>query len=403
MRLLALVSVVAVALLAPGCEQKPEPPKKAESKTFEFISVFPDPVLVAKGADSAKAEGTTVKVTATKSAEDQVRELQRIASSGGIDGVAIECIPTAEVTAAVAKCFQAGVPVVTFGSDCFVQLASAIESPAVKAGAVTGRQSFVGMPLSEVGNTLAGLLVTRLGKTRGVVVVLGFDHPSFKAIEDAAVACLKNIPDLQVKGPIHVANTEAAVKEAVDAAIREEKNIQGWVILNPAAATKADAAPLAAIGTVPVVLFSASPEAYDSVGETKLAINVVSIPYVQCAQVAVQMLDGLTRDGLSYSDMYPVPLLVVKPETLAAVKAALDGQAVAPAVPSGGPKPLRPAKPETPPAAPSVTPEQPAAGDSGATGAPEPAKTDAPPADAGKTDPAAGAGGGEKASDGATP
>jgi ABC-type sugar transport system substrate-binding protein len=279
-----------------------------------------------------------------------VQALTRIASAGGVDGVAIECIASPDVTAAVEKCFEAGIPVVTFGTDCQVALKNRVVSQAAQVSAATGRQSFIGSSANEIGAALGHRLVTALGREpKGTVVVISTEHPNFRAVEEVVVAYLKSVRGLSVKGPERVGEDPAAVTQALTKALGEDRSVIGWVILNSAAVPTGEAAPLAAAAKMPVVVLSSNPTAMEAVGDRVSA--AVIVPYLQYGEVAVQMLDGLTRERRFYTDVYPVPLTVVhSAATLAKAKTLYEdlqsGKFVAPAASAAGPKPLRKAEPE---------------------------------------------------------
>jgi len=383
MRLLALVGVVVLTLCTPGCQQKAETPKAPVAKTFKFIAVLSEGQVKA-GVESAKNAASNCEVLFTKTAEEQVSLLEKFAS-GGVDGIAIECIPSPEVSAAVKKCFEKGVPVVAFGGDCVVPDAGPLMPEGLAVRPATGRQSIIGASPAHLGTVMAAELAKTIpssdAKVQYNVTVISFDHPSIRPIEDAAVAYLKTAyvgdnVSIVVRDPVRVAGSETAIADAVKAAIAS--GTDGWLILNPVAAANKGAA-LADIVKGSVVTLAVQADDIDSylLGDRiqkAVSVKVVLVPYVAYGQVAVQMLDGITREHLNYADVYPVPLTIVDSGNCTAVKtrfaamvepkALPDGTtlppSVYPAIPGGRLKDVKPPSKEETPAAPTPA-EQPAA------------------------------------------
>jgi ABC-type sugar transport system substrate-binding protein len=371
MRLLALVSVVALALIAPGCQQEAEKPKEPEAKTFKFIAVLSDGQVKA-GVESAKNKASNCEVLFTKTAQEQVDLLKKFAA-GGVDGIAIECIPSPEVSAAVKECYEKGVPVVTFGGDCVVPDASPITPQGLAARPATGRHATIGTFPADIGMTLANRLTEQMTGKPGQyagnkVAIISFDHPSIRPIEDAVVTYLQAGTGLTVREPVRVAGTESAIADAVKAAAAD--GIGGWIILNPAAAVN-KAAALAGASQSAVVALAVQPEDInnyllsDRIQKT-VNVQVVLVPYLIYGQMAVQMLDGITRDHQNYADVYSVPLSVVdttnRDEVVARFTALADAAAkpsgAYPAIPGGRLKDTKPQPKEQAPATPAPA-EQP--------------------------------------------
>ena len=380
MRLITLLSVVAVLLVAAGCDQKAAPPKPLEARTFVLITRWGSADVEA-GAKNVADAATTLKVVQTRDAKAQVDELERIAGSGGVDGIAIDCVVAPEVSRAIAKCVQAGIPVVTYNSDCPGAERTGLRT-SEQAASDPGRHCFVGTQLAEVGRLMAGALLQELGDVRGVVAIVSAptdEDPNLKVIEDAVTAYLQNVPDLTLREPVRPALKADAVTAAIKGVLQQESSVRGWIILNSAAAPDATAAPLDGLASAAVVMLGVSDAAFATVAPDKVDVLVL-LPFVEYGEAAVQILTGVTRHHLNYPDevyIGPDVARITNVEALQKHRARMrDGGISAQVAPSGGPKPNQPApgpaEPAPPPAEPPAQPEEPAPQpESPATGTPE--------------------------------
>ena len=350
MRFLSLVSIVALSVLG-GCGQD-ETPAPVETKTFVVIAnvasgdVEQGAKLAAKAAESAykhSRTSVTVKVLGTGAA--QVKELEGLATSGGVDGIAIDAVALPEVSAAIAKCVQARIPVVTYNSDCLATERTGLES-AEAAKADPGRHCYIGTPLEDVGTLLAHRLLSQLGDAKGVVAVIsGPEHPNLSVIEEAIKAYLKDTPDVTLRETVRPAVEPGAVATAIKGVLQQESNVRGWIILNPAAVPDAAAAPLDGLGGAEVVMLGFDERAMDAVGPDKVDV-LVALPFVKYGSAAVEALNGMTRKHRNYPNVVRIGPDIVTIDNLERVKASRrkirNGQMSVIVVPSGGVKPNQP-------------------------------------------------------------
>jgi len=363
MRLMTLVSVVAVSLIGAGCEQKAAPPKPLEAKTFVLITRW-GPADVEKGARGAADSATAINVVQTRDAKTQVDELTRIATAGDVHGVAIDCVAAPEVAAAVRQCVKAGVPVVTYNGDCPGANRAGVRQPA-EIAADPGRHSFVGTRLEEVARLMGAQLLKQFADVRGVVAIVSAptdEYPNLKVIEDAVTAYLKDVPDLTVRAPVRPATQPDAVAAAIKGVLQQESSVRGWIILNPAAAPDATAAPLDSLSNAVVVMLGVSDTVLGAVTPEKVDV-LVSLPVMAYGSAAIQMLTGIVRHHRNYADETYVGPDIVTISNVEAVQKRRSrmraGEISAEVVPSGGPKPGQTTPGAEPPAEPAPAPVEP--------------------------------------------
>jgi simple sugar transport system substrate-binding protein/ribose transport system substrate-binding protein len=357
-----------LSIVASGCG-KEEAPAKPEVRRFVIITnaatdeVSKGAELGAKAVNQAMPDAKVdVEIKRAGTAEAQVAELQRIASSGGADGVAIDAVPVPEVSSAIAQVTAAGIPVVTFNSDAAGARRDLLEPPA-RDQAAPGRQSFVGTSLDQLGAIIGSTLLEQLGDLRGpVAVVSAPQDPTLTVLETAVADYLKDVPNLTLMEPIRPAMEPGAVTEAINTLVRTEANLRGLVVLNPAAAPNAEAAPLAQVERAEVVMLAFSDTPFDAIASDRVDA-VVMIPFVEYGSAAVQMLSGMTLRWQHYPDVVSIGPAVVTINTLDRAKARLkaieEGEAAVVVVPRG-------AKPGTPTGAAAPSPGQGAEAPAGA-------------------------------------
>lgn len=347
MRVLALVGLVALMVVGVGCQQQAEAPKPPKARTFALITMV-ESELVATGAKQAKERGTTLQLSEARTAAEQVKLLNEIAAAKTVDGVAIDCVASAEVSAAVAKCVQAGIPVVTYNGDCLGAERTGLESKTQKA-ADPGRHSFVGTRLEEVGRIIGYQVFVRLRDNAGgggvVAVISGPDAPNQALIEKGIKDYLDGMPDITLRDPVRPDVKPDAVAQAVRTVQQQESNVAAWIILNPAAVPDAEAAPLAGLGDQEVVMLSSHKAAFDVVGPEKVDV-LVSLPFAEYGSAVVQILDGVTRRLALYPNTVHFGPAVVTIDKLEDAKKhrqrILSGEAKATVIPTGGFKPNQP-------------------------------------------------------------
>ena len=318
MRFFAWVSVLILFVTLVGCEQAPKKEKEPDPKSFVLITNHAaKEVSAAAESIAAKIKATSVKVVEGTTAASQVAALKEAASS---DGVAIDCIATPEVAAAIAELVGRGVPVVTYYSDC----------PPV---ADKGRTAFVGSDLGYVGKLAASTLLDQIGEDGGLVVVIsGPETPDLKAIE-AGIADFLDLPKVTVKAPQRAALSPGGVEAAIQAVLGEESSIAGWIIINPAAAPTGQANPLAKLGQARVVLLSGTEEGLEAADKNKI---VVAPPFAVYGQMVVRMLDSMARYHTVFADVSHVDPQVVTLSNLdrrmAELKAVRAGEKIIPVI-----------------------------------------------------------------------
>lgn len=379
MRLLALVSVVILAVVGSGCEQKAAPPKPPAAKTFVLITNFAAPEVQA-GADVAAKEAgnVTIDVKPALSAAAQVNELDRIAASRAADGVAIDCVADPEVSKAIAKCVMAGIPVVTYNSDCPGAVRTGLETPEqVKAD--PGRHTFIGTSPQDVGRILGRELAETMGDSKGVVAIIsGPENPTLTLIEQSAGDYLRRVPGVTVREPVRPAYEPDKVAAAVKDVLRQEPNARGWLILNPAAVPDAAAQPLEGLASSAVVMLSVRDSDLDAVRADRVDVLVV-MPFMEYGCAAVNVLAGITRDHSNFPDVWHIGPLVADRNNVDAVKdlrkRAHAGGLAGMVAPRGGAKPNQPQETIEEPAPPVKEPP-----------VEEPTDTDAPADDATSTE-----------------
>jgi ABC-type sugar transport system substrate-binding protein len=347
MRVLALVGLVALMVVGAGCQQEAEAPKPPEARTFALITMV-ESELVATGANLSKERGTTLQLSEARTVAEQVKLLNEIAAAKTVDGVAIDCIASAEVSAAVAKCVQAGIRVVTYNGDCLGAERTGLEGTTQKAGD-PGRHCFVGTRLEEVGRILGHQAFTHLRDNAGgggvVAVLSGPDSPNQALIEKGIKDYLEGMPDITLRDPVRPDVKPEAVTQAVRTVQQQESNVAAWIILNPAAVPDAAAAPLTGLGDQEVVMLSSHKAAFDVVGPEKVDV-LVSLPFAEYGSAVVQILDGATRRLELYPNTVHFGPAVITIDKLEDAKKhrqrVLSGEAKAVVMPTGGFKPNQP-------------------------------------------------------------
>ncbi len=320
MRFLAWVSVLVLLVTFVGCKQPPKEAKKPDPKNFVLITNHAaKEVSAAAESVAGKMEVTSIKKVEGTTAAGQVAALKE---AQGADGVAIDCIPTPEVAAAVAELVGKGVPVVTYYSDC----------PTV--GEV-GRTCFVGADLGYVGKLAAATLLEQIGEDGGLVAVIsGPETPVLKAIE-VGIADFLDQPRVTVKGPERAALSAGGVEAAIQKVLGEESSIAGWIIINPAAVPTGEVNPLAKLGTARVVLLSGTEAGLKAADENKI---VLAPQFAVYGQMAIQMLHGITRKHTVFSSVLHVDPQVVTLSNVEKMTADLEaiqaGEKIVPVVPA---------------------------------------------------------------------
>jgi simple sugar transport system substrate-binding protein/ribose transport system substrate-binding protein len=351
MRCVALVCAVIVTALGAGCQEQPKPAAPPAQKTFVVITDV-DSSDVERGANAAKDVHTTVRVVRAGEAQAQVAELDRLATGRGVDGVAIDCVAVPEVSQAIARCVQAGIPVVTYNSDCPGAARRPLETPA-QMTQDPGRHSFIGTDLADLGRIMAYQCLRGMGDAKGVVaVVSGPEHPNLKRIEDAIKEYLRGMAGVTLMDPVRPAVEPAAVTRAVEEVLRQEPNVRGWILINPAAVPDAAAAPIAKIADAFVVMLGLGEAALPAVGPEKVDV-LVFVPFTEYGAAAVKVLAGITRDHEYYPNVIQLGPKIVTIDNLEAVtnllKQEAAGDVPVAVIPSGGGKPNQPSA-EKPPA-----------------------------------------------------
>ncbi len=381
MRLLALVAGLAFVVASVGCSEaveKPKPP--APVKILIITRLAAADVTAGATATAAKFPDVTVEFREAKDAAAQVAALKSVAAAKNVQGLAIDCVAAPEVCQAIADCVKAGVPVVTFNGDCPGCSRLGNEKPDV-AATDCGRHSFVGENPALVGRLMAGELVQLLsnkGSGSGLVAIISADGPDYKLMEDGALAFLKTVPQINIKDPIRVAEKPADVTAAINDLAGKEENLRGCLILNPAALSDKDAAPIAKISKASVVALAPNDDNFDFVAPDK--VGCLFVPqYIPMGSAVVQMLVGIARDKKSYDDVIHLGPIVVTLAEIDSTKAKFakikSGEAVTPifAGGAGKPNPSAVASPAVAPVAPVAPPAAPAAETKPAEPAPAPA------------------------------
>ena len=324
MRFFAWLGVVLLLVTFVGCKQAPKEEKKPDPKSFVLITNHAaKEVAAAAESVAGKMEATSIKKVEGTTAADQVAALKE---AEGSDGVAIDCIPTPEVAAAIAELVGKGVPVVTYYSDC---------PPAGDKG----RTAFVGADLGYVGKLAASTLQQQIGPDGGLVAVIsGPETPVLMAIE-AGIADFLDQPKMTVKGPERAALSAGGVEAAIQKILGEESSIAGWIIINPAAVPTGEVNPLARLGTARVVLLCGTEEGLKTADENKI---VLAPQFAVYGQMAIQMLHGITRKHTVFSSVLHVDPQVVTLSNVEKMTAELKdiqaGEKIVPVVPA---KPLK--------------------------------------------------------------
>jgi ABC-type sugar transport system substrate-binding protein len=340
-------------LVSVGCREDSAPPRaKPDAKRFVFLTTLGSAVAAAdveagaRGALEGELKAATqIEVLRAVDAAAQAEQLNRIAAARDVDGLAVDAVAAPEVSAAVARCAEAGIPVVTFNSDC-LPAAPLDRAEDGRKPPAAGRRSFIGVPLRQVGNLIAGRLLERLGDLRGVVAVVSApEHPNLTVIERGIKDYLAGVPDLTLRDPVRPAPDPNAVAAAIRGIVREESGVRGWIILNPWAVPDAAATPLERLADAEIIMLGVSDVALDAVGPDVVDV-LVSLPFAEYGSAAVQMLSGIVREGHRYPDVCPIGPTVVTLNNVEAVKERRrkfrSGESRAAVVPTNGFRPSRP-------------------------------------------------------------
>lgn len=312
---LALMSTVLFAFAA-GCGEQAATDaqsKPPEPKRFAVIARWAKSTVEA-GAEAAaeKLPGDiTVTVVQKGAADEQVAELKRLASAGGVDGIAIDCVSSPEVTAAISEVRAAGIPVVTYNSDA----PGADPTNLMTTGDVPemARNSYVGCSLDEMGRMMGTALFQEMGGVRGTIAVIGApadQFPNLKIVEDAARAVLDGVPDVNLLETVRPNVAPDEVASAMQQIRGQYQGIRAWLILNPAAAPDATAAPLGDATNSIVVMLGLTEGALAAVAPDKVDI-LVAPPMVEYGAAVIEMLTGITRKFNNYPDTYYIGAVVV--------------------------------------------------------------------------------------------
>lgn len=291
MRLLALLAGVTLVVAAVGCSESAEKPKPVKPvKILVITRAGTADVTAGAKATAATLKDVTVEFREPKTSSEQATALHFEAAAKDVQGVAIDCAAADnEVCQAIAACAKAGLPVVTFNEDC----------------PDSGRHSFVGENPALAGRLMAGELVQQMsakGSGAGLVAIISAEGPQYKAMEDGALSLLKTARDVSVMEPVRVAENPADVTAAINDLVGKEKNLRGWIILNPAALPNKEAAPLEKLKGAAVVALAPNDDLFDVVTPEK--VSVLFVPqYIPMGSAVVQMLVGIVRDRQQYPDV----------------------------------------------------------------------------------------------------
>lgn len=232
-KLLSIKLVVALAILAIGCQEVSEElagvePEGIDSLVITMIAKSSaNPIfLSAKNGAIAAAEDLSDKYSMlnvvidwrTPPVEDAHEQVERIrnATMERVDAIVVSCSDSDSLTAAINKAVDSGIPVMTFDSD----------APKSK------RFAFYGPDDIEMGNTIMNELA-KLIDNKGKIAILGGSQQApnlqqrVKGIREAAV----EYPNIEIVGEYYHSETEADAIAQMELVRQQYPDLKGWAMV----------------------------------------------------------------------------------------------------------------------------------------------------------------------------